>query len=145
TVLVGRRKDFQIARTIECQPSPSGAKAVGRFVGEFLLETLKAAESRFDRGSQTPDRFSSLARTHDLPEEAVVGVATTIVPHRGAAGFGNDCAVVCQQLLQTLTLELRMRFDSSVELADIGGMVFPMVNLHRSSIYVRFESVRRIR
>src|SRR3954454_13638754 len=75
-VLVGRARDLEAAaRPVVDEPGPAASELPDARCVHLLLELVEAAERLLDRAGEGPARLAAAVRAHDLPEEAVVGVA----------------------------------------------------------------------
>src|SRR5207244_12085384 len=83
-VLIGRGGHLELARFGAHQPGPAATELVGARGFKFFLESVKAAKSLVDRVSNRAGWVSTFAGTHDLPEHAVVHVATAVVADRAS-------------------------------------------------------------
>jgi hypothetical protein len=66
------------------QPCPAAAKATDADRLELGFELFEADPLGVDRVSQRAAGYAPCIGTHDLPEEAVIGVATAVVAYGGA-------------------------------------------------------------
>src|SRR5262249_13415156 len=102
-VLVGRTLDRQLAVRTANQPSPPAAESRRARLRELLLERRETAKGLVDRGRKISFRRLRAARRHQLPDQRVVAVAATVVPHGGPLRLGYAIEVV-EQLLDRLRL-----------------------------------------
>src|SRR5207253_6745445 len=93
------------ARAVPYEPCPAGAEAVHAGVLELGLELVEAAELLVDRGSQVARGRATAVRTHDLPEERVVGVPAAVVAEHRLLVLGQLVEVL-QDLLDRLVRPL---------------------------------------
>ena len=83
-VLVGGAGDVEAAICLDDQPCPTAAKATDTGCLELGFELIQATPLGIDRILQLAIGCAVAGRAHDVPEEAMVVVSTTIVAHRGA-------------------------------------------------------------
>ena len=74
----------------------------------------------------------------------MVPMTAAVVADRSANRIGNSVQVT-QELVDGFCFEFRISGDGLVEVGDIGGVVFAMVDFHGSRVDVRFERVLGIR
>ena len=67
-------------------------------------------------------------------------MAATVVAHSRLDRFG-DLVEAPQQILNGLCRELFVPIEGLVQVGNIGGVVFGVMDLHRAGIDVRFEGV----
>src|ERR1700726_343232 len=82
-VLVRPAENLELAAAPH-QPPPTGAELADRGIGQLLLEGIEAAEVPVNGARQVAARLAAAARRHDLPEQAVIGMAAAVVAHRRA-------------------------------------------------------------
>src|SRR5690242_2017977 len=83
-ILVGRRGHGELATSVEDKPGPAGTEALDPGIVEGGLEGVEGAEGRIDGAGQGTGRCFAAAGGHDLPEQRMVDMATTIVADGGA-------------------------------------------------------------
>src|SRR5579884_1097358 len=142
-VLVSGADDCQLA-ALRYQPAPAAAEAArGRFL-VLGFEGVEVAESLLDIIRQGPARLTATALGHNLPEHAVVGVATPIVAHRGPDVFGH-LVDLAEQVLDPLVLQIGMSFECLVQIVHVGLVVPIVVNLHGLGVNGRLQGIVGIR
>ena len=70
-------------------------------------------------------------------------MAAAVVAHRGADVVGK-VRQRFDELLNRFSGQVRLPGDCLVQVVDVGGMVFVVVNLHRPRVNMRFQGVHRI-
>ena len=108
----------------------------------FLNSSLKESnEPNFSliASARSPDGLAAAVGAHDLPEEAVVGVAAGVVAD-GALLVGGERVEVLEDLVDVLVGPLRA-FERGVRLVDVGLVVLVVVDAHRLLVDVRLERV----
>ena len=125
----------------QAQPEP---KRVVRRLIELRLEIGEAAECGLDGVSEFAAGFAAAALLHDLPEHGMVHVAAAVVADGGANLFRNFVDLR-EQFLDGKFLKVGMAFERFVEVCDVRGMVFVVMDFHCFRVNVRFECVERIR
>ena len=70
-------------------------------------------------------------------------MAAAVIAHGGADVLRYP-SEVSQEILDRQIEKTRMLLERAVEVAHIRGVMFPVVNLHRTRIDVRFERVKRV-
>ncbi len=136
-ILVGGGDDLQLA-AVQNEPAPSGAELLCRGFVELLLKGLEIAEVLLDLLADFAGGFTSALRLHNLPEHGVVDVAAAVVADRGADIFWNIIQVA-KQVFGRMLRQVRVLFDGSIQVGDIGLMMLVMVELHGRFINVWFE------
>src|SRR5262245_44251721 len=84
SILIRPRLDGEFSVAQDGDKYPARAEQLGAGVIEGGLQLIEAAEILGDLRRQVTARLAAAARTHDLPEHTVVGVATHVVAHSGA-------------------------------------------------------------
>src|SRR5262249_22643116 len=84
SILVRPRLSGEVFVAPDGDKYPAPAEPLGAGVVEGGLQLVEAAEILGDLRRQVTARLAAAARTHDLPEHTVVGVATHVVAHSGA-------------------------------------------------------------
>ena len=74
----------------------------------------------------------------------MIRVATTIIAHGTANVLGHGVQVA-DQVVDGFASQLVVAFQGGIELGNIGGMMFAMMDFHRLRINVRLERIMRIR
>src|SRR5436190_11023230 len=77
-ILVGSAFDDQFA-LVDRQPGPATAEAGRRGFRELFLERGEAAERALDRLADCTGWLATAARTHDCPEQRMVGMTAAVV------------------------------------------------------------------
>src|SRR5699024_10657811 len=85
-VLVRGTNDLQLA-VIDNEPSPAGAELASCRLLELFLHLVDRAEGLVDRLGEVAGWRIGATGGHQHPEEAVVGMATTIVADGGPLRF----------------------------------------------------------
>src|SRR6266550_1058341 len=88
-VLVGSRRDLQLATPVKDEPCPAGTKAFDTRVVEGGLEGVERAECTLDGTGDSAGWLSAAVGLHDLPEHRMVDVAATVVAYGGANALGH--------------------------------------------------------
>ena len=118
---------------------------INPILGNYKPEQLEPLFRQIvDRLRQIAQRIATLARSHNLPEHAVIRVAATIVADRGPDGFRHGYAVVREQFFDRFILEFRRGFERLVQICDISLMMLAMVNLHGHLVDVRLQRIGSI-
>ena len=143
TVLVGQRDDLEGALLVHDQPHKSAAETTDATSLELGLELVKGAKGLGDRLGKLADRCASLAWSHDLPEEGVVGVSATVVTDSCADALGHN-GEVGDQVVHRLGSQLRVILEGVVEVVDVGGVVLVVMDLHRAGINMRLKSIESV-
>src|SRR2546430_2543615 len=135
-VLVGGRGDLEIAIPVKDQPCPAGAEALDTSIVKCSFELIERTKGRIDRISQVTAGLAATIWRHDLPEHAVIGMATTIVTH-SRANILRQFIEALDQLLDWERGELRVTLYGSVQIVYVRCMVLVMMQLHSLGIDVR--------
>src|SRR5581483_2931197 len=129
---MGDRRVSVVGRdNVECaigflhQPGPSAAEMGGGGIGELLFERGEVAERLLDCVADLAPRLAAAARLHRGPVKAVIKVLGGVVEQSAGA-----CAL--DDLLEPGVLELAS-LDQVVEVVDIGGVMFAVMELKRLS------------
>ena len=89
-VLIRRGNDFELSTLVLDEPRPAAAETAHPGGCKFLFEVVEAAEGGFDVIGKLAFRLAACVRTHDLPEEGMVGVSTAVISHHSANIFRNS-------------------------------------------------------
>ncbi len=137
-VLVLGGHDLELV-ALRDQPYEARTEQAGGRVRELFLEGIEGAEAGVDGRTQAAGRLAAAGRRHAVPEKDVVEVTATLVANAGAvlAGLG-------QNRFQILIFELGA-FDGFLEFGQISVVMLLVVNLHRTTVDIRFERVVVIR
>src|SRR5690606_15052160 len=109
-VLVREIDHLKTSAVRDDQPGPATAESARTGSSELLTEARKIAERRANRFSEISTGLATGIRSHDLPEERMVGVSATVVPDGGAHVLRHPVEVL-QQVLDATALQLRMLSD----------------------------------
>ena len=143
-ILVRGRTDTNGAVILGAEPGPAGSEPGQGGLFEFLFEIVQVAECGIDRSRQITTGGTSAVRTHAFPEHRVVQVTASVVANRAANIFG-DVVKAADQLADRLFLEFGIAGDGVVQVGDVSGMMFAVMDLHRRRVDVRFERIVGIR
>ena len=97
-VLIRGRADFQFAVPGPDQPCPSAAETFHASVGELFLKGIKASEGGLDVIGEFACWFAASLRSHDLPEERMIGMTAAVIAHSHPNIFGNGIKIADQLL-----------------------------------------------
>ena len=137
-VLVGSRHDFQFF-LMDDEPGPAGAETGSCRLCKKFFKVFFAVESLYDGFLYGAVQVAAV-RPHDLPKEAVVGMAAAVVSDGTANVFGNS-RQVSNEFFRRFAEEFRMLFNGAVQIVDVGLVVLVVVIVHRFFVNVRLESV----
>src|SRR5260370_2767583 len=112
-ILIGGGKDIELAAIFH-EPSPAGSEPRGCCRPELFFEGGKTAERAVDGRRQVPGWLSASLGTDDGPEHGVIDVSAAVIADRSPDGFGNDAAVVSEQLLDRLVRQVGRGFQRLV-------------------------------
>lgn len=136
-VLVGAAFHMQLAAAVHAEPGPAAAKAADGSLGEFGLEVLEAAKVLVNGCCKSVLRKTSAAGRHDLPEQAVIGMAAAVVAH-GLPQRLRQRFDLGEQIVQR-PLRVLAAFECRIEVVDVGLMVPAVVDLHGLRIDMRLQ------
>ncbi len=139
-VLVGGGYDGERTAAIHNQPCPAAAETRGTRFFHRLFEAVQGAEGVVDRGSESTGGFFGPAGGENVPKQSVVGVTTSIVAHGGTNAFRNR-AEIGDERFDAFGCEIIVAFQGLVQIGDISGVVFAMVDFHGLGIDVGFECI----
>ena len=122
------------------EPGPPRAESACRCSVELLLKGIKGAKLRIDSITEIWRRSpGALGWGHNLPEERVVPMATSVVTNRyRKSGYRCKDSVEWQA-------GARRVFKRLVEVVYVGLVMLCVVNHHRLRIYRGLESGRSVR
>ena len=138
-VLIGGGTDGKLA-ILAAQPRPTGAEAGRARLGKGFLKGIERAEGGVNRGGQVARGGLGSARSDHLPEHRVVDVTAAIVADHHADVFRHGLEVA-DQFAGAFRLEFRFAGDGVVDVGDIGGVVFAVMDFHGAGVDVGFERV----
>jgi hypothetical protein len=136
-ILVGGGYDRERAVRVTCEPDPAGAKAPGSGIVKGGLEPVKGAKGLLDGTGKFAGWLPAAVGLHDLPEQRVIRMTTSIVLHTRANVVGNP-AELPQQIINTHTGKRGVLHDV-VQVGNVGGMVLVVMQIHRLRINVGLQ------
>ena len=143
-VLVRRGHDLHFSIGFACQPDPAAAELFRASIVELGFEIVEVAKGFLDDLSDLTCGIASAFGLHDLPEHAVVDVASAIVTDGGADVIG-DGVEVADEFVGGFIGKIRVLLEGGVEILHIGAVVHVVMQSHGLLIDGRFESVVTIR
>ena len=139
-ILIGGRHHGQLA-TVDDEPRPARTEALDAGVGHRSLECIEATTVSINRCCKGTGRRTTI-RTEDLPEEGVVGMATSVVAHRTLL-VGGQRRQLRQELVDWGVLPIGAS-KRCVGVVDVGLVMTIVMDLHREGIDVGLECVERV-
>ncbi len=118
------------------QPEPN---CLAVFSLNCFLNSFEGAEVLLDLVADGAGGLAAAVRLHDLPEHAVVHVAAAVVAHHGADILGNG-GEIFEQVFRGVLAQVGVLLDCAIELADVGGVVLVVMQLHGGFVDVWLES-----
>ena len=137
---MGVELDQQPPVGFEAQPGPAAAEARHRLLGQHCLEGVVGAEPLVDGVREGAFRCPAAASFHHLPEQRVVVVPPGVVAH-GRAESHRHAALITEQVLDRLLLQVRQLGNGLVEVLDVLGVVLVVVDLHCPGVDVGLQGV----
>ena len=138
-VLVGEGFDEKFSVFATTEPGPAASEDAHRAFGHFLLPLFITAKGFVDLLGQFVLGFLSWIG-EGFPEDGVVRVTPGIVTD-GGADLGRHRFQVAEKFLEGFFLEVWVRGDGFVEIVDVGGVMFVVMQGHRLGIDIRFERI----
>src|SRR5215470_5190596 len=126
------------------QPHPPAPQHAGRDFFEPSLKLREVSEIRPDRLRYRTAWQVILSRPQCAEVNFMVQVTTRVMSHRIPNRLWHS-RQVNDQLLNTVPPKLGMEAHDPVKLAQIGGVIMPVMNQHRLSVDMRFQRGTRIR
>ena len=143
-VLIGGAGDFEFVALAD-EPGPAGAEAFGGGFAEGGFEGVHGAEGGGDGGGEVVGGFAGgVGWGEGVPEEVVVPVAAAVVAEGVAEGFVFDGGKAADQLGEGAFGECRRGGEGGVEVVDVGGVVFAVVDFHGFGIDVGLQGIERV-
>ncbi len=144
-VLVGGGFEFEGTILVDADPEPAAAEDGEGGLDEVLAGFLGigGVEGLEDGFAQGVAGAGSIIATEGFPEEGMVDVATGIVADGGADPFG-DLVEVGEEFLGRILVEIGVVGDGLVQVVDVGGMMFAVMDLHGLGIDVGFQGIEAI-
>ncbi len=144
-VLVGGRFEFEGTILVDAEPEPAAAEdAEGGldevFAGFLGIGGVEGLEKGLAEGVAGAGAFIA---TEGFPEQGMVDVAAGVVADGGADPFG-DLVEIGEEFLGGMLVEIGVVSDGLVEVVDVAGVMFAVMDLHRLGIDVRFEGIEGI-